>query len=91
MSLINVTTVPDVNPQKPNRQIAMSFAIFQLPQAPSRGQKVMMLSMGGKIKARAVLEKAPTSEIISSSCGTVAAIATVNIKVTCNCKHQGHL
>ena len=63
-----MTAVPVTNPQKPNRPIAACITSFQRqhPKAPSVCQNVTTWMIGGKIRAMAELEKAPTNEIISS-------------------------
>ena len=74
--LIRVVIVPATNPVNPNIIIKIFFAIFHLNLPRPSGHCTSISSMGGNMRAIALLDKAPMSDIIKSKCGTLAAIPT---------------
>ncbi len=79
---INVVTVPETKPMKPNRIRSTFLPIFHLQAPSSSGQATISSRMGGKMSAMALLDKAPIREMRRSRCGTVAAIPTERRKIT---------
>lgn len=72
MSLI-AAYVPVPKPITPNTRIKASLIIVILV---TLGQNVISSRIGGKIRAKKELPKAPTKEIIKSISGMLAASAT---------------
>ena len=73
---MSVVIVPVANPAKPNMIIKMSFTNFHLYLPRPSGHWTKTSKMGGNMRAIALLDKAPMSDIIKSKCGTLAAIPT---------------